>query len=347
MKTEKHSPFRLRQIELLSNGNKDAEINLIHRKSKTSHYPNTVLYQNKNFQKEGIYEESIYPTESEDKLVGAKRTTNKKNIDTRISYGNDNKKILEGDVHEEWVQRYASNSLPSDDYSNAIAVDNIGNVYITGVSFTSYSGADYFTIKFNQRGDTLWSHRFNGSGNDYDEATAIALDRNGNVYVTGYSYGGTTGYDYVTIKYTNDGIIEWIRDYNSQDDSTDVATCLGIDSLDNVFISGYCYSRETDFDIFTIKYNSKGNIQWTQKYNGSDNNTEGTFSIFVNPDGQIFIAGYSNGEYSGLDCITLCYSPEGDLNWSDRYSSPGSGTDVATSVAADGGGNCYTTGFSA
>ena len=47
-----------------------------------------------------------------------------------------------------------------------------------------------------------WINRYNALGNDEDGASAIALDRNGNVFVTGYSWSGSSR-DFVTIKYSS------------------------------------------------------------------------------------------------------------------------------------------------
>jgi len=71
---------------------------------------------------------------------------------------------------------------------------------VTGVS---YSGTqyDYLTIKYSSAGVPLWSNRYHGPGNATDQARAVALDRIGNVLVTGYSLGGADDYDFATIKY--------------------------------------------------------------------------------------------------------------------------------------------------
>jgi len=65
-------------------------------------------------------------------------------------------------------------------------------------SDTSY---DYATLKYGPTGNQLWVQRYNGPGNGYDEASAIAVDGSGNVYVTGGSYDSVTSEDYATIKY--------------------------------------------------------------------------------------------------------------------------------------------------
>ena len=83
-----------------------------------------------------------------------------------------------------------------------IAVDSANNLYITGYSPGTNSGNDIVTIKYDQSGNQVWLQRYNGPGNGDDEGNAIAVDNNGNVYVTGYDTTAAGGTEIVTIKYS-------------------------------------------------------------------------------------------------------------------------------------------------
>jgi hypothetical protein len=100
-----------------------------------------------------------------------------------------------------WVRRYNGPPGNEDDLGSAIAVDGSGNVYVTGHSYRSGTYQDYATIKYYPYGDTAWVIRYNGPGSRDDQASAIAVDGSGNVYVTGGSNGSGTFLDYATIKY--------------------------------------------------------------------------------------------------------------------------------------------------
>ena len=106
--------------------------------------------------------------------------------------------------NEVWVKRYNG---PGNKYDvpEAIAIDGSDNIYVTGQSISNWP--DYTTIKYYPGGDTAWVKRYDGTSNFYDYAIAIAVDSSNHVYVTGYSYGSGTNYDYTTIKY-----IQYITD---------------------------------------------------------------------------------------------------------------------------------------
>jgi hypothetical protein len=87
-------------------------------------------------------------------------------------------------VTEAWVTRY-NGPANGYDYAEALALDSQGSVYVTGQSTGSGTGSDYATLKYGPSGQLLWSNRYNGPGNSADYANALALDSQGNVYVTG------------------------------------------------------------------------------------------------------------------------------------------------------------------
>ncbi|MBK8552310.1 MAG: SBBP repeat-containing protein [Ignavibacteria bacterium] len=102
---------------------------------------------------------------------------------------------------QQWVAIYSGTDF-SDDYAHSIALDDLGNVYVTGGSDLSLNNEDYATIKYNSTGDSQWVAIYNGPANSNDWASSIALDGIGNVYVTGSSIGIGTSSDYATIKYS-------------------------------------------------------------------------------------------------------------------------------------------------
>jgi len=113
-----------------------------------------------------------------------------------------------------WTNRY-NGPENSEDYAFTVAVDGSGNVFVTGQSRNSGAvNPDYATIKYSGAGVALWTNRYNGPGNSYDSASAVAVDGSGNVFVTGSSYGTNGFSDYATIKYSGAGVALWTNRYN-------------------------------------------------------------------------------------------------------------------------------------
>src|SRR3972149_3860329 len=84
---------------------------------------------------------------------------------------------LDAQLVESWVARYHAENL---DRANAIAVDDSGNVFVTGASGMFFDLTDYATIKYNSSGDTQWVRRYDGFMG-HDEAFDLALNGTGNV----------------------------------------------------------------------------------------------------------------------------------------------------------------------
>src|SRR5262245_13790685 len=112
-----------------------------------------------------------------------------------------------------------------------------------------------------------WVARYNGPGNGEDNATAIAVDGKGNVYVTGSSQGSGTGYDFATTKYDSNGQEQWVVRYNGPANLDDFAKAAVVDSAGNVYVTGSSAGAGSGLDCVTIKYESTGQEQWVARYN--------------------------------------------------------------------------------
>jgi hypothetical protein len=90
--------------------------------------------------------------------------------------------------------------LPS--AANSVTVDSANNCYVTGYSPGTNSANDIVTIKYDPNGNQIWLQRYTSPGNGNAAGNAIAVDNNGNVYVTGYDTTTAGGTEIVTIKYS-------------------------------------------------------------------------------------------------------------------------------------------------
>lgn len=245
-----------------------------------------------------------------------------------------------------WVKQYASELVPSRDRANDVVIDIVGNIYVTGSSLKTGNSSDCLTIKYDPSGIEEWHARYNGPGNDWDEAIAISVDQVGNVYVTGNSVGLGTGRDYVTIKYNSLGNEEWVARYNGPGNYNDVVTSLAIDDSGNVYITGGSDGIGTSSDCTTIKYNSSGEEVWVARYNEPNNLSEQANALALDAHGNVYITGWCDieGPYSGLtDYLTIKYSPSGNEIWAAHYGLENY-NDKAKSIVVDELGNVYITG---
>ena len=138
-----------------------------------------------------------------------------------------------------------------------IALDINTNVYLTGGGV--YDG--YGTFKLNDSGNSLWQANYSGSVAGQHQATGIALDSPGNVYVTGVSTNSSTGNDFATIKYDNNGNQQWVIRYNGLANGNDGATAIAVAPDGSIYVTGYSANSSGGSDITTIKYANLTNIQ--------------------------------------------------------------------------------------
>ena len=253
---------------------------------------------------------------------------------------------------EQWVARY-NGSENSGDYACDMVIDNNSNIYVTGYTNFTYPGdsTDSATIKYDKNGVEQWVAEYNGPVNGKDATYAIALDSGSNVYVTGGSEFSENNEDYITIKYNELGVEQWVVRYNGPGNGGDGASDMVLDNEGNIYITGRSIGLGTAVDYATIKYNNSGVEQWVARYNGPKNGVDRALAIALDSDENVCITGYINLTYDGYygyytDYATIKYDSNGVEQWIAIYNGNGNLDDRAFDMCADKEGNIYVTGYS-
>lgn len=246
---------------------------------------------------------------------------------------------------QEWTARYDRMQY-SDDKATALVVDGMGNICLTGYSVGSGTGKDYATVKYDSDGIQQWVAHYDGPANGDDVAADIKIDGSGDVYVTGESRGPGTEYDYSTVKYSSDGVRQWVARYNGPGFSDDKATGMAVDDSGMVYVTGSSEGSDTGSDYVTIKYDSDGVQQWKAHYDGPANGDDVAVGIAFDGLGGVCVGGYGQGSGTAEDYITVKYNSEGGQEWMRCYDGPSNADDVASDIAIDSSGNVYVTGYS-
>lgn len=248
------------------------------------------------------------------------------------------------------------------DFDPHMIVDSGGNTYVACIEEgPAGSQQDWAIIKYDPAGVQQWvRHYGNAVTYSNDNPTAVALDSQQNLLVTGIRYNGTGGldtgtdFDIVVQKYSPAGALLWQRTWDDPLHRQDLAYSVKVDSTDHVVVMGWSTSRSTNantpdflnFDFLTLRYDSAGTLLWSKTYNGPDQQPDGGNDMVLDTLGNIYVTGTSN-RYSGgsvTDLMTLKYSPAGALLWSSRINGvAGQGTwdNHPRNIRLDAAGNAY------
>jgi len=205
----------------------------------------------------------------------------------------------------------------------------------------------FLTINFlNAQVSEEWVSRYSGPVNNYNSSNSIAIDSEGNVYVTGTSAGNNSGLDIILIKYNSTGSSLWTKRFNGTANSDDEAAAVWVDGFGNVYVSGTVSNTGTAKDIVIIKYNSGGGQMWAVIYNGNSNLDDVAKSMVVDNAGNIYLTGYTSSPSSSQDFVTIKYNSNGVQQWIGIYNGPAGTYDEPFAITVDAAGNSYVCGLS-
>jgi hypothetical protein len=258
----------------------------------------------------------------------------------------------------EWVDQFGG-APPASDFGRAVDVD--GNVYVVGQGNGTFPGQasaggfDAFVRKYDAAGNVVWTRQFGTSGTD--DASGVALDGSGGVYVAGDTNGtlpGQTsagGTDAFVRKYDAGGTVVWTRQFGGA--STDHLDGVAVDSAgQTVYVAGDTFGAlpgQTSAgasDVFVQKLNAAGTTVWTRQFGttGFDDASE----VALDGAGGVYVAGSTGGALPGqtsagaFDAFVRKYDAAGNVVWTRQFGT--SGTDDAFGLALDGSGGVYVAG---
>ncbi len=219
-----------------------------------------------------------------------------------------------------------------EDYSTALVVDHQGRVAVCGCCWYSV-GVDYLTVVYDSLGNELWSAVYDSTA-ELDYAEAIAVDSSGNVIVTGSSQGEVTGEDYLTIKYSPEGRTLWQRRFNGTANGDEGACAVAVDRTGNIYVTGSAAMAGTDGDYLTIKYGPDGEQLWVARYDGPAHRGDWVTGLGLDDSGYVYVTGVSwDFGLHNSDCVTICYTPGGEIVWFHRFDTTYDGSIDARGLA--------------
>ena len=212
---------------------------------------------------------------------------------------------------------------------NTALVDGSGNVFLMGAYYYSSGQLATYATKLNSSNVVQWQKRF---GANYMNMTNGVIDSNGNIYFSGFANSDPNdpgAYTMYLIKINTNGGIVWQKYFGTSLD--DRPGALGIDSSDNLYLSGYDDGERGHH----CKINSSGALQW-QRETGQVNLWDG---LGVSSGGNQLTCGRNITNNLATGLISL-YNTSGSLQWSRKISS-GSTQVHGQRAAFDSAGNVY------
>jgi len=207
------------------------------------------------------------------------------------------------------------------DYASGVAVDGSGNVYVTGSTGSFGAGqSDVFLLKYDPSGNLSFHETWGGAQNDY--GSGIAVDGGGNVYVTGSTYGATSGVASVfLLKYDPSGNLLFEKTWGGT--QSDYGSSVAVDGAGNVCVTGYTYSSSATLGVpnaFLLKYDPSGTLMFQKTWGGLRGDYG--YGVAVDGSGNTYVSGYTYSfgpNRQGVNVFLLRYDPSGNLLFQKTY----------------------------
>jgi hypothetical protein len=107
---------------------------------------------------------------------------------------------INGGGSEVWSKNYGTSVASQFHYAQAIGLDRLGNVTVTGVS--PGNGNDIATVQYSSEGEEKWVKRYDGPMHGDDGAKTLVVGPQGEIYVAGYQTSAANLVELVVIKYS-------------------------------------------------------------------------------------------------------------------------------------------------
>lgn len=232
------------------------------------------------------------------------------------------------------------------DWLSDMAVDAAGNIYLTGSSGSLANGQFRFlTVKVTPEGTPAWSRlRGNPQGWTGDQASRIALDGQGNVYVAGCTSDANGDCDFATEKYTTAGVFQWRRLYPQPAGAGwRSPSDLTVDSQGHALWVGSAVKAAGEQpDMLIAKYAPDGTRAWVRRVSAPGGAHPNAMAL--DAQDAVYVTGLSSAG-SDQDMRTVKYDATGMLQWTQR-SGRANFHDYALSLALDPFGAVLITGES-
>jgi outer membrane protein assembly factor BamB len=201
-------------------------------------------------------------------------------------------------------QKHLGNVAGGTAQSASIAVDNSGNVYVSGYG----NSVGFILIKYDTDGSLLWQKGLS-SGAVYSDNSKLVFDSQQNLYAV---FTLTFSPQIHIIKYDLSGAILWQRKISTlQGFNTDIQ----VDSLNNIYLFASIYVGASAH-IFA-KINSSGVLQWQKQFNVSNFSlTDGALKLItIDEDDNPYLVFRRVENDTSLDNVLTKYDPTGNEVW--------------------------------
>jgi hypothetical protein len=172
-------------------------------------------------------------------------------------------------------------------------------------------------------GAKRWTKSWDSPFHRNDMAAQMALGPNGVVYIAGWSGNGHYA-DMILLKWSNSGVLKWVRRCDGPGHKSDVGRLVGVDRAGNVTISGTTNTNNQGEELVARSYTAGGRVRWTWIYD------DGPFQVVpgdqcVLADGTVYLTGQDYLMISHRltsTAFSARLSPSGKRVWLRHYAGP-------------------------